>query len=264
MSRQVQTDGTLISRVECKYLVPSPEIHALRNFIRPFTRPDRYARLRRDHRYQVCSLYLDNEDLSLYRSTVEGLKNRFKLRIRTYSSSPEEPAFLEVKKRMNDVVRKSRTGVTRGAARRYLGVSHRSGEQGHASTDEDAGEFLSLMRLHHTRPLLRVRYSREAYESNGGDPVRITFDTDLMHAVTLDADFSLDGPEWHPTPVAGTILEIKFTERHPSWIQELIRAFQLQRQSVAKYVLSVDRALELGNLQHHSAYAMRGVSPPHG
>jgi hypothetical protein len=110
------------------------------------------------------------------------------------------------------------------------------------------------------RPFLRVRYIREAYESVGGDPLRITLDTDLAWLPTSTADFKLEAEGWIPTPVAGTVLEIKFTDRYPGWVGEMIRAFDLQRRSVAKYVLSVD---SLFALRGEKAVA-RGPRPPAG
>ena len=47
--------------------------------------------------YHVHSLYLDSPAYELYHETTEGVKNRFKLRMRFYDDSPEAPVFLEIK-----------------------------------------------------------------------------------------------------------------------------------------------------------------------
>ena len=47
----------------------------------PFTEPDNFAALCKGYRYPICSLYLDSPDLALYRQTVAGEKDRFKLRV---------------------------------------------------------------------------------------------------------------------------------------------------------------------------------------
>ena len=52
----------------------------------------------------ITSLYLDSSALHLYRQTVQGIKNRFKLRIRFYDDNPGNPAFLEIKRRVTDVI----------------------------------------------------------------------------------------------------------------------------------------------------------------
>ena len=49
--------------------------------------------------YRVCSLYLDTPQLALYRQSKDGIKNRYKLRIRFYDEDADGPAFLEIKQR---------------------------------------------------------------------------------------------------------------------------------------------------------------------
>ena len=44
----------------------------------------------------------------------------------------------------------------------------------------------------------------------------------------------------HPN-VGGVILELKFTDRFPRWMRLMIRTFDLQRRSMAKYVVCVRR-----------------------
>ena len=113
--------------------------------------------------------------------------------------------------------------------------------------------------LTNARPLVRVKYMREAYEARAGDPVRITIDTDLMHAITLDLDLSHETGRWVTTPIAGSILELKFTERYPEWIANLVRTFGLKQQPVPKYVLSVDHLLMEGR---EAALTLAGFSLP--
>ena len=42
---------------------------------------------------------MDSDDLRLYYQTVGGEKDRFKLRVRTYSDRPNAPTFFEVRRR---------------------------------------------------------------------------------------------------------------------------------------------------------------------
>jgi hypothetical protein len=238
----VDGDSALRSRYECKYLVTPGVASDIRRFISPFMLPDTYARNRQGHSYPICSLYLDTFDLHLYRQTVAGEKNRFKLRVRAYSDDPSTPVFLEVKRRVNDVVLKRRAKLSRSEASALL----REGESAwtNSGTREvvaDLADFAGHVTVAAARPFLRVRYVRQAYESVAGDNLRITLDTDVACCPTLDTILSLNGEGWIATPLPGPILEIKFTERYPAWVGEMIRIFGLQRQSVPKYVLSVDR-----------------------
>ncbi len=254
------SDVTLRSRFECKYIISPASVPAIREFIQPFMAPDRYAARWQDNRYAICSLYLDSQDLGLYQQTVGGEKNRFKLRIRTYDDNPESPAYFEVKRKLNSIVSKNRAALGRDEAARLLQRGLNGWMEGLSPTAiDDLNSFALYADLTDARPLVRVKYMREAYESRGGDPVRITIDTDLMHAITLDHDLGHETGRWVTTPVAGSILELKFTERYPEWIADLVRAFGLKQQPVPKYVMSVDHLLLEGR---EAALTMAGFSLP--
>ena len=83
-----QNDRTLTSRYEWKYFVPASLLPSIRAMSRPFVRPDRFARTQPGNRYPIVSLYLDGDGYELYRTTVEGHLNRFKLRVRAYDDDP--------------------------------------------------------------------------------------------------------------------------------------------------------------------------------
>lgn len=238
------TDPTFASRFECKYLIDPLVVGEVREIIRPFTRPDRFAALRPDSRYPVSSLYLDSADLALYMQTVAGEKDRFKLRVRTYSDDPHTRAFFEVKQKINNVVHKRRAGLSRVQAasvleRRPLTFL----DDLPLARREDLLFFNHHVSRSGARPVMRVKYLREAYEAIGNEPARVTIDSDLMHAVTFDGELGHESGRFVATPLAGVILEIKFTARFPWWIQELVRSLGLGQQAVPKYVLSVDHML---------------------
>ena len=98
------------SRCECKYLVPHSARSDICHFLRPFVRPDPFA-ARAGGNYPICSLYLDSPDLRLLDMGLQGWSERFKLRARTYSDLPEEPVYLEIKRRTNGIVHKRRARV---------------------------------------------------------------------------------------------------------------------------------------------------------
>ena len=236
---------SLFSRYECKYLVSPLAVPDIREFLRPFVRPDSFAANREGYRYPICSLYLDTDDLLLYRQTVDGEKNRFKLRARTYSDQRDEPVFLEVKSKQNRIVRKRRARIGRVAARSLLSnAPNTTPVQSSGEAESDLAFFQHHVALTEARPMIRVRYLREAYQARGGDPVRITLDTDLMHAVTFNSNLRHADDQWIATPMDGTILEIKFTERFPGWVEDLVRLFGLKQQAVPKYVMCIDDALD--------------------
>src|SRR5215471_11792293 len=85
---------------------------------------DEYSVGRPDYSYPVHSIYLDSDNLEIYWRTVNGDKNRFKLRLRYYDDKPEAPIFFEIKRRMDNAILKQRAGVKRSAAALVLRGHH--------------------------------------------------------------------------------------------------------------------------------------------
>jgi SPX domain protein involved in polyphosphate accumulation len=231
----------LTSRFECKYLIDAHQTEAIREMMRVFMEPDPFAARHADLRYLISSLYFDTEQLKLCRETSGGHTSRFKLRIRTYSDDPGDPVFFEIKRRTNQTIGKRRGRIDRAAALRLLDGEH--GLLGGLEPDA-RGPIVEFLRLSETLgagPMVRVRYRREAWVSADQAPVRITFDDLLAGSRTTTPEFGMRSGEWQAIALPKTILEIKFTEHIPAWVRHLVRVHELQRQSVPKYVLAVDR-----------------------
>src|SRR3989304_8119057 len=96
------------SRYELKYSVDEKQAMTLRDFIRGYLTPDPYTKAEEGNAYWVYTLYCDSPHLALYKSTKEGRKNRFKLRMRFYDDDPNHPVFLEIKSRFGEVIKKER------------------------------------------------------------------------------------------------------------------------------------------------------------
>ncbi len=83
--------------------------------------------------------------------------------------------------------------------------------------------------------MIYVSYTREAYVSPDSNSVRVTFDRHLYgtpHQRGEGLSYPADGTSPN---VGGVILELKFTDRFPDWMRELVQAFDLQRTSCPKY-----------------------------
>jgi len=187
---------------------------------------------------------LDGPELPLFRGTVEGHRNRFKLRMRSYSDDPKAPIFCEVKRRVDRIVRKVRVRVERALAEQVV-----QGEVPLTLADPRLAEFVEAQHSTGALPLVRVRYEREAYESSAQDPVRMTFDSALSYApFDPAAPFRLHDGAYQATPLPATIVELKFTDRCPSWMTRIVDELQLCRESIPKYVLCVQHGLRRGSL----------------
>lgn len=236
------------NRFEFKYIVDESCAAAVRHFALGYLQPDPYADPQRGNSYQLSSLYLDTPSLLFYHQTVAGEKNRRKLRIRLYDNNPRSPALLEIKRRISGVVLKERAVVTRDGVRELLdGMPPRPAWLLRGEQDKKSGDamyaFCQLRDQTGAGPSIYVSYRREAYVSPRNNAIRVTFDRDLMGSV-YEKGAPLMLPEKGAYPEVGNankvILELKFTDRFPRWMHDLVQVFGIERTSVPKYILCID------------------------
>lgn len=232
-------------RNELKYLMAPSKAEAVRRYVADYLEVDPYSKIPRDGFYTIGSLYLDSHNLRLYRESVEGHKNRFKLRIRTYDDEPESPCFFEIKRRINTVILKSRTPVSReNAADVMLG---RGIHLTDFSSDLEAlNQFQLYARNINAEPVIQIKYERFAFESTCNNRVRVTFDRNLCFKTSRTLRLDLRGNGWQRMKLGGMVLEIKFTGRFPMWLNRMAKMFDLHFQSMSKYGCSVSNAALLG------------------
>jgi len=232
-------DRTLRSRFECKYLVTEERAQEIVRYVSPFLELDFFSARSPDYRYPVHSLYLDGPGYELYETTNQGMKNRFKLRIRGYDGNPDSPLFAEVKRRADRVILKRRALISREDGRALLKGAPLPADS--IAKGAEFAEFRSLAARLAARPAVFVSYLREAYEAHGSEPVRLTLDRALRNAPPNSSKpFAFDEQDWRETPCEHIILELKFTDACPAWVEQLIRHFRLDRCSVAKYIMCLD------------------------
>src|SRR6185436_1754616 len=101
-------DKLQASRFELKYIITEEIALKVRDFVQAYLDLDENCVGKPNFSYPVHSLYLDSDALFLYWSTINGDKNRYKLRLRFYNNNPETPVFFEIKRRMNNCILKQR------------------------------------------------------------------------------------------------------------------------------------------------------------
>jgi hypothetical protein len=240
-------DRTLFCRHEIKYRITESQAAAVEQFIQPYLQLDRYSKLRRDKSYPIVSLYLDAENLLLCKQTLRGLKNRFKLRIRSYTDEPGYPRFFEIKRRMNTIIIKHRARVRDQDVVTLLSGSSLP-PQDYSTDEKTLNQFQLYMKSINAKPKVLIRYLRQAYEDTSHNRVRVTFDRELCYNVTRSPAVLLNGQGWqhHPMSRGGVILEIKFTARYPAWMARMVGCLNLRQDSFSKYATSITNACTLG------------------
>jgi hypothetical protein len=238
----------IIERREFKYLIDRAKVAAVREAIRPFCVLDPFAAQSPTRTYAIETLYLDTNDLALFWANDHEQVDRVKVRVRRYADKPNSPIFFEVKRRMNDVIAKSRGKVSTAVWRGLLADPGAPIPPGVDGKDRMAVErFLAIHRSMHLRPFTLVRYQREPWISTVDDYARVTFDTSIQ-AHTLDSlTFEPDGGRWRALDDAVTqrtldslvVLELKFTNQVPIWLVNITHRLGLVRGAYSKYGNSI-------------------------
>jgi len=249
-------------RFELKYFVEEATTAGIRNFISSYLELDEYGADQPHRSYPVHSLYIDSDDLKTFQSSVNGAKNRFKLRLRYYDERPNTPVFFEIKGRMDNCILKQRCGVRREAVPLLLAGQlpepdmMLSREPRHL---EALQQFCLLQQQLRARPKAHNNYLREAWVSPHDNSIRITFD----RHVRIEPCFQPKAGTALERPVRVfpglVILELKFTMRFPNWFQDMVRHFSMMRFSASKYAEGV---VTLGEHRFHDGDRSRDIWQP--
>ncbi len=225
-------------RFEFKYLFPKKEIDAMYDILLhnhlvrdPFLNDDR------DY-YTVSSLYFDNADFMCYNEKISGIKNRTKLRLRTYSDGKDlDNIFLEIKRKSDAVVIKDRAKINKDLYFRCLSANHKI--DGEEMKNKTVREFVMRQRAYSMEPLVFVRYKRKPLVSRFDNNLRVTFDYDIEAS---GAKSFTDYNRFNAVNPGEAVMEIKFNNSLPDWLHRKIQKYELCRTAFSKYCFGIDTA----------------------
>ena len=228
---------------EYKYLVPNGMIDHLRNEMKDFLEPDKYASIRPQKEYTVRSIYYDTKNLDAYYEKLDGIKNRKKLRIRGYNElEVKSIIFLEIKCKLESFTYKYRSMLNydnlsdllfTGDLQSYI---LKKGD----NLIENAGRFLFHLHKKRLKPVSLVTYDREAFFSKFDSNLRITFDKNLRYSSFPSIDELYREDILKKAMKKHFILEIKFYRGYSGHLLKIIQQFNLARLSVSKYQICFD------------------------
>lgn len=251
-------------RFELKYLIDEQVALGIREFVTGYLELDDYGANSPNMSYAVHSVYLDSPYLETFQASMNGAKNRFKLRLRYYDDRPDTPVFFEVKARVDNCILKQRCGVRREAV--PLLIAGQLPEPGQLLSKEPR-HLVALQRFNllqsqlNARPKAHNQYQREAWVSPRDNSIRVTFDRKIRIEPCFVAKAATEMTRPIQVFPESTVLELKFTGRHPTWFNQMVQRFNLMQYSSAKYVEGV---LMLGEHRFHDGektFDWQGLNP---
>ena len=241
---QIKKDNLIFSRFEFKYIVKKGISKAIQNEVSHFMEQDTFAGIQ--NKYLVRSLYFDNNVFTNFHEKIDGLKNRHKFRIRTYSNQKDEktPIFLEMKGRNNQRTFKNRTKIRSNDLQLFYNKEDSFDLNQKYLDNKLVQQYIFDTYRKKISPKVLIDYNRLPLLSKNGLYFRLTFDSDIRACISND--IFKNQYNWRTCIPGNDILEVKFDFTIPPWFHRIIQSYQLKRISVSKFVLG----LEATNLAH--------------
>lgn len=217
-------------RHEQKYVAPETVLSVLEERARMVMPIDMHAG--EENRYQIRSLYLDDVDNSCYWENEDGTDPREKFRIRIYNCSPER-IMLERKQKRHGMCHKVSEPMDLARCQTVM--------EGNIPAIRQSDGFLMrafIMRMQSRglRPVTIVTYERDPFVWREGN-VRITFDRNIRSSTDFAHFFD---PQLASRPVLGVgthMLEVKYDELLPGFLNAMLQTTLLRVTSFSKYYL---------------------------
>lgn len=231
-------------RYEYKYAVRIDKEQELRRMLSPFVAIDRHAIGRENNEYTVRSIYFDTPDFKFYHDKVDGLSYRKKVRLRGYNQlNGANPVFLETKNKFLSPLHKTRAKMSfENALESFEEDNYPLILEGMSKNYSQANSFIYQLLSKNLRPVILIIYDRIPFTEIIDTPnrLRITFDKKLRSSSFPKINELYEENETVDSLKGYFILEVKFNLHYPVWMNSIITKLQLKRQSLSKYVISID------------------------
>lgn len=221
----------VFERREMKYLLSMADYLALRRLMGSYMQEDEYGRT------AIMSLYFDTSDYQMIQSSMAGGDYKEKFRLRSYGTpDPEQPIFLELKKKIERVVYKRRISIPYRTIHQVISpgqirVIDRPLTANEAQIQREIQWVFDRYRL---EPKVLVIYDRIAMFKANDAEFRVTFDFDVRYR-TDDVTMA-DGSFGQPiTADFDVIMEVKAMGAYPIWFSDIVNKLRLVRGRFSKY-----------------------------
>ena len=215
-------------RHELKYHITPAELSVLRSVLTPVMQLDPNGN--ENNEYHIRSLYFDTINDDALEEKIAGVGNRKKYRIRIYNFK-DKVIKLECKSKYGDLISKQSVTIPRELADQLIAGDPEGLQRMRHPLLHDVYREMKLNLL---RPAVIVDYTREAY-IHPAEEVRITFDKTLRTGLFSHDMFNKDIPTYPVFEDPVEILEVKFDEFLPTYIQSILSGITAQRSAISKY-----------------------------
>jgi len=206
----------IFRRREKKYLITSEQGAVLQKLA------SRYTEIDQQGEYLIRDLYYDTDNWDIICKSTEKPSYKEKLRLRLYGEyNSESQGFLEMKRKLNDIVYKRRIAFPVGELK-----NRRVSEIVSADGSQISREINYFLQINPVSEKIHIAYKRTAYNGIEGNGLRITFDRDIaFHLYSLnDGCFGENNADsgYQILEKTQMLMEIKTTGAIPLWLTGIL------------------------------------------
>lgn len=228
-------------RKEDKFLTSLKKANIVKNTISKFFFLDKNSKAIGG--YYNFSVYFDTLNLKFYREKKEGLRNRFKIRVRCHLNNLNEKPnfwFLELKSRFDGTSQKLRYKLHTKDVYKII-----EGDFSILNNKTLSNSLVSyLFSKYMLRPVVSVCYFREAYLSNIFPTTRLTFDTQIISSQNFTpVDYFIN--KRYILKQNEALIEIKYYKKLPEILKNIFSRHNLSKITFSKYSNSLERDINL-------------------
>lgn len=212
-------------RVEDKYLITDMQIEYLKMNLQEVMELDSHSK---DGSYLIRSLYFDDRRNSCYWDNENGVDPRFKYRIRMYDND-------------SSVLHLEKKSVKKGFVHKDSCIFDYSRTFALGSPTKNDNHLYKCLytdvNLKGFHPVSIVEYERTAFVERIGN-VRITFDRNISGCSETNRFFDSVIPAAPLLPMGMHIMEVKYDELLPGYLERIINSGNFTKTSYSKYYYS--------------------------
>ncbi len=189
-----------------------------------------------DGHYYIRSLYFDDINDTLYYEKINGLAEREKYRIRYYNFD-KSYIVLELKGKKGDLSYKKQDRITEVEFNYIIDKEY---DKIDIDNREVLEEFITKAKRNNYVPSVIVDYERVAYTYKFED-VRITFDYNISTGAYNYDFFNKDINTYKVLGPKEVLLEVKFNNKLPNIIDDIIKTVPMMRIAMSKFALCKEK-----------------------
>jgi len=222
-------------RYEIKFLLSSNMAKLLKYKLNLIMKKDYHSKSK-DGKYYIRSLYFDDIYDTAYHEKLDGLNIREKYRIRYYDFD-ESYISIELKGKKGDLSYKKQNKITK---EEYFLIINKNYDKININNRKILEEFIDKCKYKNLVPSVIVDYERLAYTYQFED-VRITFDENIKSGLYNYNIFNKHLEVFDVLEPNQVILEVKFNNKLPNILNDIIRTVPMVRIAMSKFALCKEK-----------------------